>query len=104
MVLQAVIIFYCIQYFAFQAPSFRKKMIIGNSQLMIILQMENYNIILTEKLQKHQNLVFSSDTVDKYEYVTAEGILLSDQSRMIEQAMFPYTANIRLDEIVLNAS
>ena len=32
----------------------------------------------------------SSDKIDKYEYLTGEEILLSDQSRIIEQAKFTY--------------
>ena len=33
----------------------------------------------------------SSDKIDKYEYLTVEEILPSDQSRMIEQAKFIYS-------------
>ena len=32
----------------------------------------------------------SSGKIDKYEYLTGEEILLSDQSRIIEQAKFTY--------------
>ena len=34
---------------------------------------------------------FSSAKIDKYEYLTGEGILPSDQSRIIEQAKFTYS-------------
>ena len=32
----------------------------------------------------------SSDKIDKYEFLTGEGILPSDQSRIMEQAKFTY--------------
>ena len=34
---------------------------------------------------------FSSDKIDKYEYLTSEEMLPSDQSRIIEQAKFTYS-------------
>ena len=41
--------------------------------------MKNYNIILIERLQK------SSGKIDKYEYLTGEEILPSNQQQIIEQ-------------------
>ena len=37
-------------------------------------------------------LALSSCKVDKYEYLTGEKILSSDQSRIIEQAVFTYSS------------
>ena len=34
--------------------------------------------------------VFSSGKINKYEYLTCEGILPSNQKQIIEQAMFTY--------------
>ena len=34
----------------------------------------------------------SSGKIDKYEYLTCEGILPSNQRQIIEQAKFPYSA------------
>ena len=48
--------------------------------------MINYNTILTEKQQKYQ--VLSSAKNDKYEYLTGEEILPSDQTIITEQASF----------------
>ena len=50
-----------------------------------------------EKLQKDINRevakipAFSSGKIDKYEYLTSEEILPSDQRRVIEQAKFTYS-------------
>ena len=50
--------------------------------------------IKDEKLQYHINReaaeipALSSGKIDKYEYLTGEEILLSDQSRIIKQAKF----------------
>ena len=44
------------------------------------LEMKNYNTILTERKQKTY----------KYEYLTDEVILPSNQRRMVEQAKFMY--------------
>ena len=49
--------------------------------------MKNYNTILTEKQQGLQ-----SGKVDKYEYLIGEGILPSEQSRIIEQTKLTYFA------------
>ena len=57
---------------------------------MIRLKMKNYNTILKEKQQKHRAL--SSGNIGKYEFFTGEEILPSDQSRIIEQAKFTYSA------------
>ena len=51
--------------------------------------MENYNMILIEKLQKISAL--SSGKIDKYEYLTGEEILPSNQEQIIEQAKFTYS-------------
>ena len=48
--------------------------------------MINYNTILTEKQQKYQ--VLSSAKNDRYEYLTGEEILPSDQTIITEQASF----------------
>ena len=50
--------------------------------------MKKYNTILTEKQQK---LALSSEKIDKYEYLTGEEKLPSDQSRIIEQARLTYS-------------
>ena len=47
---------------------------------MIKLETKNYNMISTEKQQKYWHC--------KYEYLTGEEILSSNQSRMIDQARF----------------
>ena len=51
--------------------------------------MKNYNITLIERLRKYQLL--SSGKIDKYEYLTGEEILPSNQQRIIEQAKFAYS-------------
>ena len=48
--------------------------------------MENYNTILTEKLPKYL-LCYQV----KYEYVTGEEILPSNQKQIIEEAKFTYS-------------
>ena len=45
--------------------------------------MKNCNIILTDNQQKMSAL--SSGKINKYEYLTGEEIVLSDQRSMIEQ-------------------
>ena len=52
---------------------------------MIRLEMKNYNMILTEKQLKYQ-------LYHKYEYLTGEDILPSNQQQIIEQAKFTYSA------------
>ena len=50
-----------------------------------------------EKQQYGNNIKFakisalSSGTINKYEYLTGEGILLSNQNQIIEQAKFTYS-------------
>ena len=56
---------------------------------MTSLEMKNCNMILTATIASISAL--SSGKIDKYEYLTGEKILLSDQSRMIEQAKFSYS-------------
>ena len=51
--------------------------------------MKNCNMILTEKHQKKTAL--SSGKIDKYEYLTGEEILPSNQRQIIEQAKFTYS-------------
>ena len=53
---------------------------------MIRLEMKNYNTIKAAKLS-----ALSSEKIDKYEYLTGEEILPSDQRRVIEQAKFTYS-------------
>ena len=56
-----------------------------------------YEKIWDEKLQNDFNSeasiisALSSGKFDEYEYLTGEEILPSDQSRMIQQAMFTYS-------------
>ena len=49
--------------------------------------MKNCSMILTEKQQKYQNY----HQADKYEFLTGEEIIPSDQSRIIQQAKFTYS-------------
>ena len=56
---------------------------------MTKLDMKKYNMILTEKQQKI--LALSSGTIDKYEILTGEEILPSDEVRIIGQAKFAYS-------------
>ena len=53
---------------------------------MIRLEMKNYNTIKAAKLS-----ALSSEKIDKYEYLTGEDILPSDQRRVIEQTKFTYS-------------
>ena len=57
--------------------------------MKIKLKMKNYNMTLIEKLQKYQHL--SSGKLDKYEYLTGEEILPSNQQQIIQQAKFNYS-------------
>ena len=52
--------------------------------------MKNGNMILTEKLQKYPD--YHREKIDKYEFVTGEEILPSEQSRIIEPANFRYSS------------
>ena len=54
---------------------------------MVRLEMKNYSIILIEKLQKYAS---SSEKISKYEYLTSQEILLSNQKQIIKQAEFTY--------------
>ena len=65
------------------------KHIIKSCQLMIRLEMKNYNTILIEKQPKKSAL--SSGKIHKYEYLTGEDILPSNQPQIIEQAKFTYS-------------
>ena len=51
--------------------------------------MKNYNMILIERLRKLSAL--SSGKIDKYEYLTGEEILPSNQQQTIQQAKFAYS-------------
>ena len=51
--------------------------------------MKNYNTILGEK---QQISALWQDKIDEYEFLAGEEILPSDQSRIIEQAKFSYSA------------
>ena len=53
------------------------------------LEMKNCNMILTEKATKIS--AFTSGKIDRYEYLTGEEILPSDQQQIIEQAKFTYS-------------
>ena len=63
--------------------------------------MTNDDKIKDEKLQYDINKgstkisTLSSWEIDKYEYLTGEGILPSDQSRIIEQAKFTYSSMVK---------
>ena len=52
--------------------------------MMIRLKIKNYNTILIGKLQKIS--AFSSGKIDKYEDLTYEEILPSNQKQIVEQA------------------
>ena len=56
---------------------------------MIRLEMKNYNMILNREAAKISAL--SSGKIHKYEYLTGEDILLSNQQQIIEQAKFTYS-------------
>ena len=56
---------------------------------MVRLEMEKYNMTLTEAAKVS---ALSSGNIDKYKFFTGEETLLSsDQSRIIEQANFMYS-------------
>ena len=56
---------------------------------MVRLEMERYNMTLTEAAKIS---ALSSGNIDKYKFFTGEETLLSsDQSRIIEQANFMYS-------------
>ena len=58
--------------------------------------MKKYNTILTEK---QQISALSSEKIDKYEFLTGEEVLPSNQSRIIEQAKFTYSPLGKVFEI-----
>ena len=51
--------------------------------------MKNYSTMLIERRLKYQ--LYSSGKIHKYEYLTGEDILLSNQQQIIEQAKFTYS-------------
>ena len=53
---------------------------------MIGLEMENYNLILTEKPLS----ALWSGKIGKYEYLSGKGIIPSNQQQIIERAKFTY--------------
>ena len=58
--------------------------------------MKNYHTILREKQQKCQH--YRQVKIDKYEYLTGEEILPSDQSRITEQEKFTYSPLVKAFE------
>ena len=56
---------------------------------MIRLEMKNYNTILIEKHLKYQ--LYHQVIFKKYEYLTGEDILLSNQQQIIEQTKLTYS-------------
>ena len=54
-------------------------------------KISNENLQYNIKREAAKTSPSSSGEIDKYEYLTGEEILLSDQSRMIEQAKFTYS-------------
>ena len=67
-------------------------------QMMIRLEMKNYNII--EETAKTSLL--SLDKIDKYEYLVREEILPTDQSKMIKQTKLTYSPLDKAFEKQLN--
>ena len=60
---------------------------------MIRLEMKNYNMMITEKQPKFiKAKVKSSGKIHKYEYLTGQEILPSNQQQIIEQARFTYSS------------
>ena len=57
---------------------------------MIILEMKNYNMTLTEKQQKYQH--YHQLELIKNECVAGEEILPSNRCQIIEQARFTFAA------------
>ena len=53
---------------------------------MIRLDMKNYSMILTGKLEKYQR--YQIGKFDKYEYLKGEELLAPGESTVIEQAKF----------------
>ena len=58
--------------------------------------MKNYNMTLIERLRKFSAL--SSAKIDKYEYLTGEEILPSNQQQIIQQAKFALEKQIKTIE------
>ena len=56
---------------------------------MIILEMKNYNMTLTEKQQKYQH--YHQLELIKNEYVAGEEILPSNRCQIIEQTRFTFS-------------
>ena len=54
------------------------------------LEIKNYSTKLTEKQQTYQHYHFIYHKIDKYEYLTSEEILSSNQIQIIEQGKFNY--------------
>ena len=52
---------------------------------MLRLKIKNFNMILTEKLPKYWH--YHPEKNDKYEYLTGEKILPSNQSQMMEHVL-----------------
>ena len=58
--------------------------------MIILLDMKNYNMILIDR-EATKIPSLSSEKIDKYEYLTGEEILPSNQRQIIEQAKFTYS-------------
>ena len=56
---------------------------------MIKLEIKNLQYYIDKEAEKISEL--SSRKIDKYEYITGEEILPSDQSKIIQQAKFTYS-------------
>ena len=56
---------------------------------MIKLEIKNLQYDIDKEAEKISEL--SSRKIDKYEYITGEEILPSDQSKIIQQAKFTYS-------------
>ena len=61
--------------------------------MKIRLEMKNYNMILIKRLQRgsFKEAALSAGEIDKYEYLTGEEILLSNQQQIIEEAKITYS-------------
>ena len=53
--------------------------------------MKNYNMTLSKILSLSKISALSSGKIDKYEYLTGEEILPSNQEQIIQQAKFTYS-------------
>ena len=63
---------------------------------MIRLEMKNYNMIL---IKSYQNIGLSSGKIHKYEYLTGEDIIPSNQQQIIEPTRFNHCPRGKAFEI-----